>query len=80
MPLLLGGCSLGCGLIVEFASGHPLPRGLTFPMGFAAVVVLSAFPPLSGGTARLGAPLMLGLGAVGFGLALVFRAETPRWP
>ena len=41
--------------------------------------MLSTFPPLSGGTARLGAPLLLGLGAVGFGLALGFRAETPRF-
>jgi hypothetical protein len=76
---VLGGCSLGCGLIVEFASGRRLPAGLTLPTGFAAVVVLSAFPPLFGSTARLGAPLILGLAVVGFGLALVFRAETPRF-
>jgi hypothetical protein len=75
---VLGGCSLGCGLIVEFASGRRLPAGLKLPTGFAAVVVLSAFPPLFGSTARLGAPVILGLAAVGFGLALVFRAETPR--
>jgi len=75
---VLGGCSLGCGLLVEFATGGRLPAGLTLPTGFAAVVVLSAFPPLFGSTARLGAPLILGVAVVGIGLAVVLRTETPR--
>ncbi|MDX6510291.1 MAG: hypothetical protein QOG81_2043, partial [Gaiellaceae bacterium] len=76
---MLGGCSLGCGLLVEFATGRRLPAGLTLPTGFAAVVVLSAFPPLSGSTARLGAPLILGVAVVGIGLAVVLRTQPPRF-
>ena len=41
--------------------------------------MLSAFPPLFGATARLGAPLVLAAAAVGIGLAIVLRTETPSF-
>src|SRR5205823_2492626 len=72
-PLVLAALSLGCGLLLERASGTPLPAGLLLPSGLAVVIVASLFPPLFESTASLAAPLVVILAVAGYGLAWPFR-------
>jgi hypothetical protein len=72
-PLVLAALALGCGLLLEHASGSPLPGPLLLPAGLAAVMVAALFPPLFGSTASLATPLVVALAAAGYGLAWPFR-------
>jgi hypothetical protein len=72
-PLVLAALALGCGLLLEHASGSELPRPLLLPAGLAVVMVASLFPPVFGSTASLATPLVVALAAAGYGLAWPFR-------
>ena len=72
-PLVLAALALGCGLLLEHASGSPLPRPLLMPAGLAVVMVAALFPPVFGATASLATPLVVALAAAGYGLAWPFR-------
>lgn len=72
-PLVLAALALGCGLLLERASGTPLPPPLLLPAGVAVVIAASLFPPLFESTAFLVTPLVIALAAAGYGLAWPFR-------
>ncbi len=76
-PLVLAALALGCGLLVEHASGRPLPTGLLLPAGLALVVAAGLFPALAGATAGLATPLVVALAAAGFALSLPLRGRRP---
>ena len=68
-PLVLALLSLGCGLLVERASGLTLPGPLLLPLGLALLIVEASLVTMRGATAQLAAPLAIALAIVGFGLA-----------
>jgi hypothetical protein len=68
-PLALGLLSLGCGLLVEQASGLRLPRALLPPLGLALLVVEGDIATMTDATAGLAAPVAITLAVAGFGLA-----------
>jgi hypothetical protein len=72
-PLVVAALALGCGLLLERASGSPLPPPLLLPAGLAVVMVAALFPPILGSTASLATPLVVALAAAGYGLAWPFR-------
>ncbi len=73
-PLVLAALALGCGLLLEWAAGKPLPRPLLVPAGLAVIIVASLFPPVFGSTtASLVTPLVVALAAAGYGLAWPFK-------
>ena len=67
-PLVLALLSLGCGLLVERASGLTLPGPLLLPLGLALLIVEADLVTMRGATAQLAAPLAIALAIVGFGL------------
>jgi hypothetical protein len=71
-PLVLAALSLGCGLLLQRASGTTFPAPLLLPAGFAVIVAASLFPPLFESTAFLATPLVVALAAAGYGLAWPF--------
>jgi hypothetical protein len=72
-PLALGALSLGCGLLVEVASGLRLRGALLLPLGLALVIVAADLATMTGSTAQLATPVAIALAVAGFGL-------TPRRP
>ena len=73
-PLVLALLSLGCGLLVERASGLRLPGPLLLPLGLALLIVEANLVTMRGATAQLAAPLAVALAIAGFGL----RTRRPR--
>jgi hypothetical protein len=67
-PLVLALLSLGCGLLVERASGLSLPGSLLVPLGLALLIVEADLVTMRGATAQLAAPLAIALAIAGFGL------------
>jgi hypothetical protein len=79
-PLLLCTLSLGCGLLLERASGLRLPGTLLLPSGLAVVIVIALFATMNGATARLATPAVLVATAAGFALSLGrLRLRLDRW-
>ena len=78
-PLVLAGLSLGCGRLLEVASGARLPAGLVVPVGLTVVILAGEFTTLSGSTARLAGPLAVALAIAGFVLAPPWRARADPW-
>jgi hypothetical protein len=72
-PLVLCLLSLGCGLLLERASGVRLPGVLLLPAGFAVIVVVGLFTIMSDSTAELTAPLVVVLAVVGLVLSPPWR-------
>ncbi|MGZ6729431.1 MAG: hypothetical protein ACXVFC_09040 [Gaiellaceae bacterium] len=70
---MLAGLSLGCGRVVEIASGERLPGSLVLPAGLTVVILAGEFATLTGATALLAGPLAVALAAAG----LIVR---PPWP
>jgi hypothetical protein len=68
-PLLLAALALGCGLLLERASGAKLPPGLLLPAGTAVMIAAALFPPVFESTAFLSTPLIVALAAAGYALA-----------
>jgi hypothetical protein len=71
-PVLIGAVALGCGLLLEQASGTRLPGVLIMPGGLAVVVVIGLFFVATDATASLATPVLVFLAAAGFTL-------TPPW-
>jgi hypothetical protein len=81
-PVVLGLLSLGCGLLLEAASGRPLPEPLVLPAGLAVIIVVAEVLTKSGTTARFTTPAVVALAVIGAALAL-WRRARPRlgpWP
>ena len=78
-PLALAAISIGCGLLLEQASGRRLPGALLLPAGLALVIVAAGFATLWDATAELALPLVVGLAVVGFVLAFPWRDRAVDW-
>jgi hypothetical protein len=76
-PVVLLVASLGCGLLVRRAAGGELSALLLVPVGFALVVVISAFATSYGWLTPAAAPI-LAVAAVA-GLGLEARARGLAW-
>jgi hypothetical protein len=74
-PVLLAALSLGCGLLLERASGMRLPRPLVVPAGLAVIIVAGSFTTMKDATAELTTPLVLSLAVAGYGLSFPLRAK-----
>src|SRR4051794_37493518 len=68
-PLVFGLLSLGCGLLLERASGMRLPGTLLLPGGFIVISVATYFAHMSTATARLATPLVVALAIAGYALS-----------
>jgi hypothetical protein len=81
-PLVLAMLSLGCGLLLERASGLKLPEGLRLPAGLAVIVVVAEVTTKSSATATATTPLVVVVALAGLMLARPWRSG-PRpggWP
>lgn len=76
---MLAGLSLGCGRLLEAASGTRLPGPLVLPAGFTLVVLAPQFTTLTGATAGLSGPCVVGLAVAGLLLAPPWRDRPDRW-
>ena len=72
-PLVLGLVTIGCGLLVEQASGLSLPGALVLPLGLALAIVATDLVTMTDATARLATPLVVALAAAGYALAYPWR-------
>ncbi len=83
-PLVLGGMSLGAGLLCERLSGTRLPDGLLLPAGLATLVLLGALALTWSPAGPLMAPLLLAAALAGFIAPLPGRRRVPAlgplWP
>jgi hypothetical protein len=80
LPLFLALVSLGCGLLLEVASGMRLPGPLLLPGGFIVVSLAAQFPHMFDATAKLQAPLVIGLAVTGYAIARPWkRFQVDRW-
>ena len=64
-PAILALLALGCGLLLERASGIRLPGPLLAPAGVAVMIVTAGFTTLSAATATLTVPTVVGLSVAG---------------
>ena len=79
-PLVMAVLSLGCGLLLEHASGMTLPGTLLLPAGFSVICVATQFAHLTDQTAGLVTPTVVALSIGGFGLAFPWqRRPIDRW-
>jgi hypothetical protein len=69
-PLVVTVVALGCGLLVNAATGGGVSGVLLLPVGLALVTVASAVVTYRGATAPLATPLVLVLAAAGYVLSL----------
>jgi len=76
---VLAGLSLGCGSLLELASGTKLPRPLLVPAGLTVVILAAQFATLTDATAELAGPLVVALALVGLVLAPPWRARVEAW-
>jgi hypothetical protein len=74
-PLLLGVLALGCGLLLQEASGDHLPPGLLLPAGLVVMIVAASLATASAASASLAVPLVVVLAIAGFGLAFPWRTR-----
>jgi hypothetical protein len=78
-PLLLAALSLGCGRLLEAASGARLPGPLVLPAGLAVLIVAAQFATLTDATAEFAAPLVVVLALVGLVLSPPWRTRPGLW-
>lgn len=76
-PLVLALLSLGCGLLLERASGLKLPEGLLLPAGLAVIVVVAEITTKSSATATATTALVVALALAGLILARPWRSRPP---
>src|SRR5262245_9340042 len=69
-PLLLCALSLGCGLLLESASGLRLPGTLLLPAGMSVLIVIALLATMQGSTAELAAPAVSLAAVAGFGSSI----------
>jgi hypothetical protein len=68
-PIVLSLLSLGCGLLLETASGMRLPGALLLPGGFIVISIATYFAHMSNATAPLQTPLVILLSVTGYALS-----------
>ncbi len=79
-PLVLGLLSLGCGLLLETASGMRLPGPLLLPGGFIVISVATYFAHMTSVTASLQTPLAVALAIAGYAVSPPWkRFQLDRW-
>jgi hypothetical protein len=76
---VLAGLSLGCGSLLELASGARLPRPLLVPAGLTVVVLAAQFATLADATAELSGPLVIALALAGLLLSPPWRGRPEPW-
>jgi hypothetical protein len=74
-PTVLCVLSLGCGLLLERASGVHLAGPLLVPAGLSVVIAAASFATMEDATAELATPLVVSLAVAGYGLSLPLRAH-----
>jgi hypothetical protein len=79
-PVVLGLLSLGCGLLLEAASGMRLPGALLLPGGFIVISIATYFAHMFDATASLQTPLVVVLAIAGYVLSPAWkRFEFDGW-
>src|SRR6478735_8537188 len=79
-PLVLGLLSLGCGLLLERASGMRMPGTLLLPGGFIVISIAAYFAHMRTATPSLATPLVVALAIAGYALSPPWkRFELDRW-
>ncbi|HEX6458358.1 MAG TPA: hypothetical protein VF032_05515 [Thermoleophilaceae bacterium] len=80
-PLLYCLLSVGCGLLVQRASGFRMSGVLLLPVGYATIVVASQCTTYFQATTFLATPLVIALAVAGYALAVAGRrtANGDRW-
>jgi hypothetical protein len=78
-PLALTALSVGCGLLLEWASGITLPRALLPAAGFAVVLVAAHIATASDATAQMTVPVVVALAVAGFAVSLPLRRRIDWW-
>src|SRR5919108_2589035 len=68
-PVVLCVLALGCGLLLERASGARMPGVLVLPAGFAVVVVVGLFPLMADSTAEVTTSALIVLAVSGLVLS-----------
>jgi hypothetical protein len=76
---VLAGLSLGCGALLELASGSRLPRPLLLPAGLTVVILAAQFATLTDATAELAGPLVVALALAGVLLSRSWRRLPRPW-
>ena len=81
-PIVLGVLCLGCGLLLDRASGGCIPGALVMPAGFASIIVVAQVPTLWDPTAKMVVPLVVALAIGGFWASRRWRhpASSARAP
>jgi hypothetical protein len=64
-PAVLGALALGCGLLLEHATGARMSGALLAPAGVAVMIVVAGVTTLSAATATLTVPVVVALAAAG---------------
>jgi hypothetical protein len=72
-PLVLAGMSLGCGLLLQRASGVRLPQALLVPCGFAVSILVAQLAVTTDATAELAMPAVVVTALAGVVLARPWR-------
>jgi hypothetical protein len=78
-PVLFGLLALGCGLLIERASGIAIPGVLLLPVGFALILVVSSFTTMTDATAELTVPALIVLAVAGLALSRPWERKPDRW-
>jgi len=79
-PLVLSVLSLGCGLLLETASGMRLPGTLLLPGGFIVISLATYFAHMTTATAPLQTPFVVVLAITGYGVSRPWkRFHLDRW-
>lgn len=80
LPLVLALLSLGCGLLLETASGMRLPGPLLLPGGFIVISLATYFAHMTNATAPLQTPFVVVLAVAGFAVSRPWkRFQLDRW-
>jgi hypothetical protein len=76
---VLAGLSLGCGALLELATGSRLPRPLLLPVGLTVVILAAQFATLTDATAELAGPLVVAPALAGLLLLRWWRPRPRAW-
>lgn len=76
-PLVMGILSLGCGLLVEHASGLRIPGVLLIPLGLAVIIVAADLVTAISATAQFAVSIVVALSVAGIGLSYPWRGRRP---
>src|SRR5579862_1806595 len=78
-PLILGLLCMGCGLLLQAASGVRLPAGLHLPLGLAVIIAVAELPTKISALASATTPLLVAVAAYLVYLAPVLFSGEPTF-